>query len=351
MFGSHLSIAGSMLNALSEAVELGLDCVQVFTKNQQQWQAKPLDPALVKDWRIEVSRLGWDRGCRDGQGGNARARIVAHASYLANLAGPDDGLWRRSIDLMTDEIERCEALGIPFLVHHPGSFTTSTAEAGLARIVQAYRELFARTRGARVICCLENTVGSGGNMGRTFDELARMRSEIIAATGEPGRVAFCFDTCHAHAGGHDLSTRASADAVLADLDKAIGIEWVLAVHMNDSKGGLGSRRDLHEHIGQGTIGKHPDGLAESGFSAVVNHPALASVPKIMETPKGTSTSGEPWDALNVRALRGLQGGAMIPTATPKKKPARRAADAPIIEAAPKKGRPAARKARSKNQDH
>ncbi len=132
MYGSHLSIAGSMLNALAEAKGLGLDTVQVFTKNQQQWKAKPLDPSLVADWNTEVARLGWNHGCSAYLGeskshdGRSAGRIVSHASYLINLAGPDETLWRRSVDLMTDEIERCEALGIPWLVHHPGSYTTTT---------------------------------------------------------------------------------------------------------------------------------------------------------------------------------------------------------------------------------
>jgi deoxyribonuclease IV len=341
MFGSHLSIAGSMLNALHQAMELGLDSVQVFTKNQQQWKAKPLDPGVVKDWRAEVSRLGWDRGCRDAKGGLSRGRVVSHASYLANLAGPDDGLWRRSVDLMTDEIERCEALGISLLVHHPGSYTTSDASAGLGRIVQAYRELLARTRGSHVVCCLENTVGSGGNMGRDFEELGRIRREIVAETGEPDRVAFCLDTCHAHAGGYDLSTAAQAEAALRAFDHGCGLESVMVVHMNDSKGAMGSRRDLHEHIGQGTIGKHPEGLAASGFSAVVNHKALANIPKIMETPKGENDAGTPWDALNLRRLRGLMS--LEPAPEKAKKGERRSSDAPIIETAPARRRQGTRR--------
>ena len=149
MFGSHLSIAGSLINALHEAERLRLDTVQIFTKNQQQWKAKPLDPAEIHRWREEIARLGW------------QGRTVAHASYLINLASPDDGLWRKSTDLMREEIERCEALEIPFLVHHPGAFTTSTREAGIDRIARAYAELSASTRGYKTVSCLENTVGGG----------------------------------------------------------------------------------------------------------------------------------------------------------------------------------------------
>lgn len=286
MFGSHLSIAGSLLNALDEAVSLGLDTVQIFTKNQQQWKAKPLDPSVIRDWRARIAELGW------------QDRTVSHASYLINLASPDDELWRKSIDLMLDEIERCEHLGVPLLVHHPGAYTTSTRPQGLSRIAAAYAELFRQTRGYRTVSCLENTVGSGTNLGREFEELAALRSMIIDATGEPDRIGFCFDTCHAHAGGYDLSTPDSAGAALSAWETACGLAAIRVLHLNDSKAAAGSRRDLHQHIGQGTIGL-------KGFGAVVRHPAFRERPKILETPKGANGSGTPFDALNLRKLRRL----------------------------------------------
>ena len=295
MFGSHLSIAGSMLNALVEAQKLTLDTVQVFTKNQQQWRTRPLDPALVADWNAELKRLQW------------QDRTVSHASYLINLASPDDELWNKSIDMMHVELERCENLSIAFLVHHPGAFTTSTADAGLTRIARAYKEIFRRTPGYRTVCCLEDTVGAGSTLGRTFDELADLRGRIIDATGQSARVGFCFDTCHAHAGGYDMSTRASADQALDEFDRLCGLEHLRVVHVNDSKCGVGSRKDRHAHIGQGTIGcstRHAR-LAGSGFAAIVNRPALADRPKILETPKGHTAAGTPFDTLNLRRLRRL----------------------------------------------
>ncbi|MCA9287318.1 MAG: deoxyribonuclease IV, partial [Phycisphaerales bacterium] len=191
MFGSHLSIAGSMCNALGEAQSLQLDCLQVFTKNQQQWKVRPLKREEVDAWAAALSRMDW--AMADGR----PPRTVSHASYLINLAAPDDELWGKSIDLMTEEVERCEALGIPLLVHHPGAFTTSSREAGLARIARAYREVFKRTKGYRTVSCLENTVGSGSNLGREFEELGALRAMIAEATGVADRVGFCFDTCHA----------------------------------------------------------------------------------------------------------------------------------------------------------
>lgn len=283
MFGSHLSIAGAMVNALDEAAKLKLDTVQVFTKNQQQWKAKPLDPGMVQCWIARVAELGW------------QGRTVSHASYLINLASPDDVLWHKSIDLMADEIGRCQALGIPFLVHHPGAFTTSTRELGLARIALAYRELFSRSRGSTVVSCLENTVGSGSNLGRGFDEIATLRDLILSETSTPDRLGICFDTCHAHAGGYDLSTAASANAALNLFDQTVGLGWIRVLHLNDSKGALGSKLDRHEHIGKGTIG-------DAGFKVVVNRPEFASIPKILETPKGESDGGEPLDAINLRRL-------------------------------------------------
>ncbi|MDX2148131.1 MAG: deoxyribonuclease IV [Planctomycetota bacterium] len=302
MFGSHLSIAGSMLNALREAESLGLDTVQVFTKNQQQWKAKPLDPAMVRDWAIEVRRLGWhEGGPGDAKGGGGR--IVSHASYLANLASPDDVLWTRSIDLMVDEIERCEHLAIPFLVHHPGAWTTSDSASGLRRIAQAYRQLLSRTRGAAVVCCLETTVGAGSQIGGRFDELAALRAAIIDATGEPTRLGFCVDSCHVHAAGYDCSSAAGAASVLQQFDAACGMSNVKCVHLNDSKGACGSHLDRHEHVGAGTLS--PRTIKDSGFGPFVNHPHLRGVPKILETPKGTDEKGVAFDAHNLRRLRRL----------------------------------------------
>jgi len=303
VFGSHLSIAGSMSNALREAERLSMDTVQVFTKNQQQWKAPPLAEDQLKEWSTEVARLGW------------QGRLVAHASYLINLASPNDELWRKSIDLMRVELDRCETLGISFLVHHPGSSTGGPAEAGLARIADAYKELFKSTKGYRVVSCLENTVGSGSTLGSAFEQLAALRALILDRTGAPDRVGFCFDTCHAHAAGYDFASRASADRVLDAFDAACGLANLRVVHMNDSKAPMGSKRDLHAHIGEGTIGMPPGDagpkstkkqpLSESGFAAVVNRAALAEVPKILETPKGDNTDGTPYDTLNLERLRKL----------------------------------------------
>ena len=302
-----------MLNALDEAQRLGFDTVQVFTKNQQQWKAKPLDPGLVKDWRARTAELGFDKGGPKDARGQRRGGITSHASYLINLAAPADALWRQSIDLMTDEIERCELLGIPFLVHHPGAFTTSSLEEGLRRIADAYAELFSRTRGYATVSCLEGTVGAGSQIGGPFEELARLRTLIVERTGQPDRVGFCLDTCHVHAAGYDMSSSASAKAALDRFDQVCGLGHIRVWHMNDSKGAAGSHLDRHDHIGHGTIGGPAASLSrqrllDSGFAAVVNHPAFAHVPKHLETPKEDAPDGRPWDVINVARLRSLLPG-------------------------------------------
>lgn len=293
MFGSHLSIAGSMANALREARTLKLDCVQVFTKNQQQWKAPTLKDDAVREWKGELRASGWD----DGRAG----RTVAHASYLINLASPNPELWAKSVDSMVVELERCEALGIGVLVHHPGSSTGEPAEIGLENIVRAYREVFRRTKGFKVVSCLENTVGGGGTLGAGFDQLALLRSRIGDVTGEAQRVGFCFDTCHAHAAGHDMSTPEKAAGVLARFEAICGLDHLHAMHLNDSRDAAGSKRDRHAHIGSGTLGL-------KAFGPVVNHPQLARVPKILETPKGTTVAGTAHDTLNLRRLRKLMKG-------------------------------------------
>ena len=299
-----------MANALREAESLGLDCVQVFTKNQQQWKAPPLKPEVVREWKDELARVGWT---------GDPARVVSHASYLINMGSPDAALRAKSIHLMRDEIDRCHTLDIARLVFHPGAFTTSTLEEGLARIADACAALLTSTRGCHVCLCLENVAGAGSTIGRHFTELADLRARILsAAPHEPHRVGFCIDTCHAHAAGYDLSTAASACAALAELDRAVGLSHVRVLHLNDSKGKAGSHLDRHQHIAKGTIGR-------AGFAAFLAERAFAALPKIMETPKGVSPAGKPWDRVNAALLRRLAKPSTLPVPTIKTrrpKPAR-----------------------------
>lgn len=308
-----------MTNALQEAQRLGLDTVQVFTKNQQQWKARPLEQSAIDEWRREISRLGWED------------RTVSHASYLINLASCNDELWEKSVSLMREEIERCEALGIPFLVHHPGSCVGWTRDEGISRIAKAYARIFRETRGFRTVACLEGTVGAGSTLGGPFEDLAELRSNIVELTGEGGRVGFCLDSCHLHAAGHDMSSRESAAAVFERFDRVCGLDHLKVLHLNDSKGKLGSKLDRHAHIGEGWVGggatPHTGegtfseaSLRRSGFAAIVNHPRLASLPKILETPKEKDKQGQDMDAVNTARLKSLIDGP-ADTPRPRGKPA------------------------------
>jgi len=285
MFGSHLSIAGGLVNALTEAEGLGFETVQIFTKNQRQWAFKPLEAGPRDEWLAGLDRLGW------------RDRTVAHDSYLINLASPKDDLWAKSIELMGEELSRCDALSVRYLVSHPGAHTGSGEEAGLDRIAEAYQTIFQDRPDFRVTLCLENTAGGGSTLGRSFEELADLRGRIIdkAGTEFADRVGFCIDTCHALAAGYDITSEQNAEGVFAELGQTCGLENVKVLHLNDSKGALGSHVDRHDHIGKGQVGV-------GAFTALVNHPDLVGVPMILETPKGETDKGTPWDTVNLRRL-------------------------------------------------
>jgi len=307
MFGSHLSIAGGMVNALHEAMRLKLDCVQVFTKNQRQWSTPPLDPGQRDDWLEMLREMGWDSRLGND---DAPVRAVSHNSYLINMASPDDATWEKSVKLHRIELERCEELHIPLCVAHPGAHLgeprppkepnqldgelNRDEKNGLKRIVKALNRLHRELRGYRTLTCIENTVGSGTNLGYDFHHLAWIREQVR----DPERIAFCFDTCHATAAGYDMTTEAKASSVLDKFDDICGMAHLRVVHVNDSVGEVGSRKDRHAHIGEGTCGR-------ACFRAVVNHPHLSRVPKILETPKGETEKGTPWDKVNVRRLRRL----------------------------------------------
>jgi len=291
-----------MSNAIREAEGLKMEAVQVFTKNQRQWKTKPLDDSVRDEWLSEMARVGWE------------GRIVAHDSYLINLASPDDELWEKSINLMREEIERCEALGITYLVSHPGAHMGQGVDVGLRRIAKAYKRLFKETKGCRVTMCLEDTAGGGSTLGRLFEELGDLKKYIHEEAGAnaDGRVGFCLDTCHALAAGYDLASHENGDGtgkkrtredaeqlgndMLDNFDEVCGLEHLKVVHLNDSVGAWGSRRDRHAHIGGGNV-------SIGAFSAVVNRPELAGVPMIMETPKGEDEKGTPMDTKNLAKLR------------------------------------------------
>jgi deoxyribonuclease-4 len=282
MFGSHLSIAGGMHNALIEADGLHFQTVQVFTKNQQQWNWRPLSDDEVAQWTAHRKRLGF-------------SATVSHDSYLINLASPDEALWKKSIGLFVEEVRRCSLLGIPYLVTHPGAHMGTGEEIGLARVAEALNIVHETVGPADVVTCLEITAGQGTSLGYRLEHLAT----IIEKVKSPRRLAVCLDTAHLFAAGYDFRGRRYGK-FRKEIDATVGLERIKVWHLNDSKKPLGSRVDRHEHIGLGTIG-------EEGFRPIVRDRDFRSVPKILETPKAAHTDGRPWDAVNLAVLRRLAG--------------------------------------------
>lgn len=269
-----------MHKALLEAEKIGLGTVQVFTKNQQQWKAAPLPDMAVSEWKTHAERLNFEQ-------------TVSHDSYLINLASPDNVLWQKSIDLFVEEIRRCDVLGIPLLVTHPGAHVGSGEEAGVKRVAAALDIVHDAIPTNRVTTCLESTAGQGTTLGYKLEHLG----EIIGQVKQPERLAVCFDTAHLFAAGYDFRGKKYA-AFMKDVAKTVGVERVKVWHLNDSKKDLGSRVDRHDHIGVGKIGL-------SGFEPIVSDKRFEKTPKIMETPKGKHDDGRDWDTVNVEVLRGL----------------------------------------------
>lgn len=281
MLGAHLSITGGLHNALLKAEKLGLDTVQVFTKNQQQWRVPELRPEVVNEWGVIAERLGF-------------LHTVSHDSYLINLASPDEGLWRRSIELFVEEFARCSALRIPYLVMHPGAHMGQGEDWGLTRVAEGLDRVWEVWPRGGVITCLEITAGQGSAVGYRLEHLA----EIISRVGSPNRLGICLDTAHLWAAGYDFRGR-KYEKFMKEVEKTVGRERIQVVHLNDSKRELGSRVDRHEHIGKGTIGVE-------GFRPFLRDGGLKEVPKIIETPKGKAEDGREWDEVNIEVLRGME---------------------------------------------
>jgi len=274
--GAHMSIAGGVSNAILQGEEFGCDTIQIFVKSSNQWKAKPLSDEDIRRFHDEQKRTGI-------------GPVIAHDSYLINLCSPDKALLEKSRQAFLAEMERCEKLGIPYLVTHPGSHMKSGEKEGISKIAESIDWLLERTDGFNVRITLETTAGQGTNLGYKFEHLAAM----IEKSGKPERLAVCFDTCHAFAAGYDISTKESYEQTWNEFDRIIGLNKLAVIHLNDSKKGHGSRIDRHEHIGKGEIGEKP-------FKLIMQDRRFANIPKILETPKGDD--GE-MDDINLRLLR------------------------------------------------
>lgn len=281
LLGAHMSIAGGYYKAVEAASSFQMDCVQIFTKNNNQWRAKEITRAEAEQFAAALKTHGI-------------VKPLSHASYLINLAAEGEELWEKSIAGMVVELQRAEILGIPFVVVHPGAGVKLTEEAAIERVSQAINRVHQQVGDIGSQILLENTAGQGTCLGHRFEQLA----EIISGVKHEDRVGVCIDTCHAFAAGYPLGTKEEYDALWAEFDKQLGRRRLQAIHLNDSKKGLGSRVDRHEHIGQGQLGLEP-------FRLLVNDPRLAEIPMYLETEKGENEDGEPFDAVNMRTLRSL----------------------------------------------
>lgn len=280
LFGAHISVSGGLHKAFARGETVGCQAMQIFSKNERQWQAKPLLDADIAQFRAEQARTGI-------------GPLIVHDSYLINLASPKDDLWDKSSAAFAHELERCDQLGIPYLVTHPGAHTGSGTDCGLSREAEVLNRLFAEGVGGETIVLLETTAGQGTCLGGTFEELAWLLEHVTY----PERIGVCVDTCHIFAAGYDFRSEEGYSAVFDRLISLVGSDRIKAFHLNDSKGALGSHRDRHTAIGEGQIGLE-------GFWRLVNDPRFDGLPMVIETPKEPE---ELADIQNLTLLRSLRG--------------------------------------------
>lgn len=279
LLGAHMSISGGVYTAPARGEELGCTAIQIFTKNANRWDAKPLSEEDVSTYNEELSKTGI-------------RSVVAHDSYLINLCSPVKELLEKSRKAFLIEMERCELLSIPALVTHPGSHVGSGEETGIKGIAASLDWLHENFDGTTAKVALETTAGQGTNLGYTFEQIARM----IELTKQPDRLVVCLDTCHVFSAGYDIRTEETYNVTIEKFDAIIGLDRLACVHMNDSKFEFEKKKDRHEGIGEGYIGL-------DGFKFIMNDERLKDIPKVMETPKGDD--GKELDIVNLKKLRSL----------------------------------------------
>lgn len=283
--GAHVSSAGGVQRAPGRAEEIGAVVLQLFTKTPNQWREPTISDEVAKEFR-EARRE------------NRITTAVSHDSYLINLASPDEALFEKSYRSFKMELERCVTLGLEYLVTHPGNATDGNVERGIAQNAEAIERALEEVGGETVVL-LETTAGSGKVLGATFEQLAEMIERIGAKHRH--RVCVCFDTCHVWAAGYDL--KGDYDGVISRFDDLIGLDRLRVFHLNDSVGDLGSRRDRHVAIGEGTLGDEP-------FRRIMTDERFLHTPKILETPKGDDPVRE--DRRNLDRLRSFRRSLAVP---------------------------------------
>lgn len=273
LLGVHCSIKGGLHNAFYEAESLGIDTFQVFTKNQRQWKEKIIDTEeqspFLNTYKTSHIKM-----------------IFSHASYLINLASNNDTLWECSVRALIGEVQRCHNLGLELTILHPGSAKEIGEQKGIKKIIKALKTTLHATKNSTVKILLENTAGQGTSIGYRFEHLKQIIDGVNSS-----RIGVCFDTCHAFAAGYDIRTKCGFEETMEELDNIVGLKNLQVIHLNDSKGELGSNLDRHEHIGKGKLGLEP-------FRQIMNR--FTHIPKVIETPKRDTM-----DVVNLEILRGL----------------------------------------------
>jgi deoxyribonuclease-4 len=268
LVGAHQSISGGVQNAWSPAEQDGCEAIQIFTKNASQWREPTIEPSQAR--AFQDARAGAKAG---------KAPVLSHDSYLINLCALDEAMRIKSREALLHEALRCEALGVDWVVLHPGAHMGAGTDAGVAHAVEALAWIVERTRGAKVGLLVENTAGQGSCIASKLDEVGAILRGVdeLAGVDARARVGVCLDTCHTFAAGYDIATPEGFDAAWATVEREFGSDRIRAMHLNDSKKGLGCRVDRHERFAEGELGAYP-------FWRLMNDARLADVVGVLETP-------------------------------------------------------------------
>ncbi|GIV19931.1 MAG: putative endonuclease 4 [Armatimonadota bacterium] len=279
LLGAHMPTTGGLHKAITSGYEIGCTAVQLFTASPRQWRTRPLSEEEIAAFAQAREETGI-------------STVISHDSYLINLAAPNEEVLQRSREAFLEELHRAEALNIPWVVTHMGSYLDSSEEAGLTVLGESVRLLLRQTEGMRAGIALETTAGQGTNLGYRFEHLAR----VIDMAGGSERIGVCFDTCHVFVAGYDVRTPETLSATLEEFDRIIGLDRLKVIHVNDAKKPLGSRVDRHEHIGEGELGLET-------FRILLHERRVAHVPVILETP-----DPEKMHPINLQRLKALLNG-------------------------------------------
>ncbi|MDQ4077735.1 MAG: deoxyribonuclease IV [Chloroflexota bacterium] len=283
LIGAHCSVAGGIWTGFDRGEEIGCDAIQIFTKSNRRWKSPPLEAEDIEKFHQRAAET--------------ELPVVSHSSYLINIASPKEEIWHKSLDAYFDEMDRCRALGIPYLVMHPGAHTGSGYDVGIERVVEAINREHERGDESAMLL-LEITAGTGTTLGAEMEHFEK----VLERLAEPERLGICFDTCHAIGAGWDIISEEGYEAIMEEFDRRIGVERIRCFHLNDSRYELGSNRDRHTHIGfgYGTL---------DAFRNVLNDPRFTDRPMLLETPKDDEMTQ---DVVNLKVLRGLLDDAETP---------------------------------------